>query len=228
MFPYLVRQGGNDMGDANHARTSIGSRAANIVSFSALRPAAVALSVPSTADHHSAGILFLWPHLVTRGTVAPTSEAIASREGQSSMMDRNDVICDMPSSIGQSVLNCKAILSLDGDFCLGHTVRMAESETEAEYKQAFRKRVADARIARGLKQWQIAEALGMTQDKYKQYETRSLLPHHLISRFCIICRVAPDWLVTGHGQKPPQPLHLAASEPVPAPKPKRARKRRAA
>lgn len=105
---------------------------------------------------------------------------------------------------------------------------MSESETETEFKQRFMKRVADARVARGLKQWQIAEALGMPQDKYKQYEKRSLLPHHLIGRFCIICRVDPEWLVTGRGQKPMQPLQAVPSEPKPAAKAKPARKRRAA
>lgn len=104
---------------------------------------------------------------------------------------------------------------------------MADSETESQYKQAFMARVAQARIARNLKQWQIAEALGMPQDKYKQYESRSLLPHHLIGRFCIICRVDPEWLLTGRGQKALQPLQAVESpeQVIPAKKPQRARKR---
>jgi transcriptional regulator with XRE-family HTH domain len=105
---------------------------------------------------------------------------------------------------------------------------MAESETEAQYRQAFMERVALARIARGFKQWQLAEALGMAQDKYKQYEGRSLLPHHLIGRFCIVTRVDPEWLVTGRGQKPLKPLQLAEPEPEPVAKPKRSRSKRVA
>lgn len=93
-------------------------------------------------------------------------------------------------------------------------------------------RVAEARISRGYKQWQIAELLGMPQDKYKQYEKRSLLPHHLIGRFCLICRVDPEWLVTGHGKKPIQALKIAASEeeaaPSPKAKPKKSKANRAA
>ena len=89
-------------------------------------------------------------------------------------------------------------------------------------------RVAQARIARNLKQWQIAEALGMAQDKYKQYESRSLLPHHLIGRFCIVTRVDPEWLITGRGQKPLKPLQLAEQEPEPVKKPKRSRSKKAA
>jgi hypothetical protein len=68
----------------------------------------------------------------------------------------------------------------------------------------------------------------MPQDKYKQYEGRSLLPHHLIGRFCILTRVDPEWLVTGRGQKPLKPLRVAESGPVPAAKPKRKGARRAA
>ena len=80
---------------------------------------------------------------------------------------------------------------------------MAEPEAELEYKQQFILRVTKSRTASGMKQWQIAEAMGIPQDKYKQYETRSLMPHHLIGRFCAICRVDPEWLVTGRGRKPP-------------------------
>jgi hypothetical protein len=211
-----------------HARASAGSRAANVISFSAFKPAADARSVAKTEDHHSAGILFLCPHFVTRGTVVPTSDAIASREGQSSIIARNDVICVMPPLIGQSVLKGKAILSLDGKLSLGHTVRMAETDAEAQYKIELRARVKESRVAAKLKQWQIAEALGMTQDKYKQYETRSLLPHHLIGRFCVICHINPEWLITGHGQKAIQPLKAVASEPQPEVRAKPAKKRKVA
>jgi hypothetical protein len=107
---------------------------------------------------------------------------------------------------------------------------MADSETEAQFKQQFIGRVKAARAALGWKQWQMADALGMPQDKYKQYEGRSLLPHHLIGRFCLITHIEPEWLITGRGAKPLQPLHLAPTEPA-APavsKPKRAKGKRAA
>jgi hypothetical protein len=74
----------------------------------------------------------------------------------------------------------------------------------------------------------MAEALDLPQDRYKQYEGRTLLPHHLIGRFCLITHVDPAWLVTGRGEKPLKALHLAASEPAPVAKPKRSRARRAA
>lgn len=119
---------------------------------------------------------------------------------------------------------------MDGTLSLGHNVRMSESDLDIQYKQEFTERVAAARIARNLKQWQAAEALGIPQDKYKQYEGRSLMPHRLIGRFCIVTRVDPVWLLTGRGQKPLKPLELAATEepPVAARKPKRARSKKAA
>jgi hypothetical protein len=89
---------------------------------------------------------------------------------------------------------------------------MADSETETQYKAAFTARVKAARVARNFKQWQMAEALGMPQDKYKQYEGRSLLPHHLIGRFCIIAHIDPEWLLTGRGERGLRPLEAVANE----------------
>lgn len=105
---------------------------------------------------------------------------------------------------------------------------MVESETEAQFKQLFTERVKTARVATGLKQWQVAELLGIPQDKYKQYEGRSLLPHYLVGRFCIVCRVDPVWLMTGKGQKPLRVPHIVESEPEQLPKPKRTRRSKAA
>ena len=104
---------------------------------------------------------------------------------------------------------------------------MADPGSEAQYKKAFFQRVKAARNAVNMKQWQLAEALGMPQDRYKQYEGRSLLPHHLIGRFCIITHVDPEWLVTGHGEKPLKPIHVAGGSSIGA-KPKRKSASRAA
>jgi predicted XRE-type DNA-binding protein len=51
-------------------------------------------------------------------------------------------------------------MTLDSVNSLGHSVRMAKPETELEYKQEFILRVAKSRTASGMKQWQIAEAMG--------------------------------------------------------------------
>lgn len=130
--------------------------------------------------------------------------------------------------LGQLVLKRKANLSLDRKKPLGHSVRMADSDSEAQFKQAFTERVKAARIANNYKQWEMAEALGMPQDKYKQYEGRSYLPHHLIGRFCILCHINPEWLMTGRGQKPLKPPHVVETDEEPVRKPKKAKRSKAA
>ena len=212
-----------------HARASSAAcLAAKVVRSSAVTPFKPATSVPKIADHHSAGTLSRCHHFETVDDPAPISADMASREGQSSIRARKERISTMDNVIGHSVLKSKAISSLDGKTALGHTVPMAASESETQYKQGFIARTREARISRALKQWELADALGMPQDKYKQYETRSLLPHHLIGRFCIICRVDPEWLITGRGKMAPP----APTEPPPAPrtlpKPRHTRGKRAA
>lgn len=212
-----------------HALDSASSRAANEASTSAVNPTSAARFVARTDTHHSAGILSRCHHLEMADGLAPVSSAIPSREVQRSITFLNEVICAMPIRLGHFVLRRKANLSLDGKKSLGHTVRMAENETEAQYKQQFMQRVKEARVALGWKQWEMAEALGMPQDKYKTYEVRTYLPHHLIGRFCLITRVDPEWLVTGRGEKPLQPVKLVEQEDeTPAIKAKKAKARRVA
>lgn len=215
----------------HHTRASATSRAASRVKSSAVTPAETARPVASSSDQYSGGMLSRCHHLEICVAVVPgSSEAMASREfPQSSMTSRNDAKSVIPPSLGQMVLNCKDFVSFDCGLPLGHTVRMVENETEAQFKQEFTKRVKAARAALGWKQWQMADALDMPQDKYKQYEGRSLLPHHLIGRFCLIAHVDPVWLMTGRGEKPLQPLKsVPTAAPAAVSKPKRARDHRAA
>jgi hypothetical protein len=104
---------------------------------------------------------------------------------------------------------------------------MTDSE-EDEFKRSFIERVRSARIATGKKQWQVAELLNVPQDHYKHWEKTRLMPHHLIGRFCIICSVDPEWLMTGRGQKPLKPPYVVETETEQARKPKRAKRSRAA
>jgi DNA-binding transcriptional regulator YiaG len=134
----------------------------------------------------------------------------------------------MRQHLGQIVLKRKDNLALDGRNSLGHTVRMVDSETEAQYKQAFIARVKAARIAVGMKQWELANLLQVPQDHYKHWEASRLLPHHIIGRFCLACRIEPEWLLTGKGEKPLKPPHIVEKEQAPIPKPKRAKRSRAA
>lgn len=105
---------------------------------------------------------------------------------------------------------------------------MAESDAKAQYEQEFIARVKAARIATGKKQWQVAELMGIKQDQYKHFEVGRVIPHHLIGRFCLICNIDSNWLITGKGTKPLQPPHLVEMEEPPIPKPKKSKRSRAA
>ena len=102
---------------------------------------------------------------------------------------------------------------------------MAESDVKAQYEEEFIARAKAARIATGKKQWQVAELMGIKQDQYKHYETGRVIPHHLIGRFCLICNIDPNWLLTGKGAKPLPPLQPVETDRAPAPKAPRARQR---
>ena len=102
---------------------------------------------------------------------------------------------------------------------------MADSDAKAQYEQEFIARAKAARIATGKKQWQVAELMDIKQDQYKHYETGRVIPHHLIGRFCLICSIDPNWLITGKGAKPLQPPQIVVTEPAAIPKPGRAKRR---
>lgn len=81
--------------------------------------------------------------------------------------------------------------------------------TETEEKAAFIGRVRAAREARYPTQKPICVILGIEQGTYKQYETRTVLPHRFIPKFCAACGVSLEWLLTGEGDGPvaiPLPL----------------------
>lgn len=193
----------------DHARASAGSvvgvRATKAVINSEVSPLPLAVLVSKTADHQSAGMLKRCHHLETCAGVQPPpiSAAIASRVGQSSIIERNEVGSVMENTIGQSVLNCKANKSYDCELLFGHKLLMARIDSSTEFKRAFIARIKAARKAKGATQAQMAEMLGLErQDHYKQYEGRSLLPHHLVLKFCMICDIDPTYLYTGQGRTP--------------------------
>jgi DNA-binding XRE family transcriptional regulator len=192
-----------------HARTS--SRAASAISASALRPAVLAALVLNTADHHSAGMLSRCHHLLTAEPFAPMSDAIASREGQSSITAWKDAILGMGDTLGQSVLDCKVNLSCDLPDAGTQNLPVSKDPTKTAFKEQFARRVRWARLAHGTTQAELADLLGMAQDTYKQYETRSYLPHDVVPKFCKITKVDPTWLYTGKGVAP------AGAEPTEEP-----------
>lgn len=192
-----------------HVRASAGSRAARAAIVSAVTPASLTTGAAKTALHHSAGIRSRCTHLRAAATPAPISSAMASGEAQSPMIERNEVIAAIESSIGQYVLNCNVKVSHDCGELPGQNCPMGKDDAPTDFKRAFIARVRAAREARPYTQAEVADLLGMSQDRYKQYEGRSYLPHHLVTRFCTACGVDFKWLYTGAGIGPtviPRPV----------------------
>jgi hypothetical protein len=74
--------------------------------------------------------------------------------------------------------------------------------TPTTYRKAFVQRVRAARTLSERTPLQMAEALGIPKDTYHRYETRTLLPHHLLEVFCQLTAQDLTWLVTGKHQRP--------------------------
>ena len=77
------------------------------------------------------------------------------------------------------------------------------SITPRKYRDAFIARVRQARTDAGYTQRAVAMILDVAASTYNNYERGrgkeppTLMPVHLIGRFCVLCQVPIDWLVTG-------------------------------
>lgn len=74
---------------------------------------------------------------------------------------------------------------------------MRKVTTPAQYRTKFFERIRAARSLAGKNPAQMAELLGVPKDTYHRYETRTLLPHHLIPVFCQLTGTEIDWLLGG-------------------------------
>ena len=153
------------------------------------------------------------------------ADAHSSRVGQSSITERNDrnlFGSDIDANLRQIVLERKPKKVRDPNGTIGQSVPMGEAGP-AEYKAGFLGRVRAAREAQFETQGEIARALGMEQPTYGKYETRSFLPHWLIDRFCAVCHISPEWLITGRGAGPRwQSVHPSGKKRKRTKKPRRA------
>lgn len=75
---------------------------------------------------------------------------------------------------------------------------------EPSYREAFIRRLRVIREAADYTQEEFAAKLGISQGRYKQYETRSLPPLHLVPEICRITGHDPWFVLTGQpeGQAP--------------------------
>lgn len=201
------------MGDvvflARHGRASAGSRGGSLrdassVKRSAVIPPALPVEESKIGCHHSDGMLSRWSHLRADATVAPISSAKAPGDRHRAITARNELmdVSVTDPDLGHSVLKVKAKLSHDKIQAFQDNPGMAERMSEIEEKLAFIKRVKDAREARFPRQEPICTILDLDQGTYKQYESRSYLPHRYIPKFCAACDVSMEWLLTGEGKGP--------------------------
>jgi hypothetical protein len=72
-----------------------------------------------------------------------------------------------------------------------------KASTPSQWRDQFIERVKAARIVSGQKPIEVAAALGVNLDTYNRWETRALLPHHLVMPFCTITGADPVMLLTG-------------------------------
>jgi hypothetical protein len=85
--------------------------------------------------------------------------------------------------------------------------RPSESSSPAAYRAAFFKRVRTARELYTDSPQDMAKALGVPYGTYVRYETRTMLPHHLVPRFCQITGVSAEWLFYGPSAARALPAH---------------------
>lgn len=180
------------------------SRAARWAKRSDVRPAKEAFSVDKIRVHHSDGILSRFHHLITAQFPAPTSEAIASRESQSSMMERNESKSRMPKSMGPIVPKIKAIMSHDCISAVGHDVPMSQDDeniAESAWRAAFTHRLRAIQGSRT--QEDMADLLGISRDSWNKMVNRgSAVPTRLLPKLAKIGAMSLEWLIEGdRGEK---------------------------
>jgi len=70
------------------------------------------------------------------------------------------------------------------------------------WERTFIARTKALRNARCMSQQQMADALGIPLARYKKYESRTPMPHHLIVAFCAIVDCDFPFYFTGRGRGP--------------------------
>jgi DNA-binding XRE family transcriptional regulator len=79
---------------------------------------------------------------------------------------------------------------------------VAKPYTPTTYRNAFVQRVRAARNLAEKTPLEMAQLLDVPKDTYHRYETRTLLPHHLLEIFCKLTGQDLTWLITGKHHRP--------------------------
>lgn len=91
---------------------------------------------------------------------------------------------------------------LTGDVRQSTLAPVTKPYTPTTYRRAFVQRVRAARTLASLNPLEMANKLGVPKDTYHRYETRTLLPHHLLEIFCQLTGTDLQWLITGRLHRP--------------------------
>ena len=87
--------------------------------------------------------------------------------------------------------------------------------TPRQYREDFIARIEAARLVAGMEREQVVDALckrtglAIKLDTYKKWESRALLPHHLIIPFCDVTGADPYMILTGVPFKLGRAVHTA-------------------
>jgi transcriptional regulator with XRE-family HTH domain len=60
---------------------------------------------------------------------------------------------------------------------------------DPDFRTVFCARIKALRLAQNMTQTEMADALGVGAEAYRAYESRALMPHHLIERFAGIAGI---------------------------------------
>lgn len=71
--------------------------------------------------------------------------------------------------------------------------------SSTQEKDAYIRRVKQARLDCGKTQQEIADFIGTDRTTYTNYENRRQMPRNHMAKFCEITNTRPEWLLTGTG-----------------------------
>jgi hypothetical protein len=128
---------------------------------------------------------------------------MAERDGQRPITSTKDFGAgrNIPAVIVQSVLQRKSEMSFGEENDLSDNPAM-DRMSETEETEAFIRRTRMAREAKFKTQLPVYEFLDVKQSHYKHWETKRPMPRRFIPKFCKLCEVSMEWLLTGEGKGP--------------------------
>lgn len=75
-------------------------------------------------------------------------------------------------------------------------------DARSAWEDAFTSRTREFRDRAGFQQKQMAALLGVPAENYRKYEGRTCLPHYLIPRFCLACKIDYEDLFNTKVERP--------------------------